>query len=82
MIPEHRGSGSAPRIAPHPLLKSYYADESGRKRHVTGMRAAPVPRFGRSTGAVSSGAPAAAGRACATGQPPHASCHEPSAIQP
>ena len=46
MMPEQSGSASAPgapRVAPHPLLKSYYADEPGRKRRVNEMFDSSAP---------------------------------------
>src|SRR5205085_6013060 len=37
MMSEQGSASSAPRVAPHPLLKSYYADEPARKRRVNEM---------------------------------------------
>ena len=38
MMSDQSGSqAGASRLAPHPLLKSYYADEPGRKRRVNEM---------------------------------------------
>jgi hypothetical protein len=85
MIPEHRGSGSAPRIAPHPLLKSYYADESRRKRHVIGMRAIPASLPDRFTAASRNGrleAPRVVAFADARAQVLNGTFSEYSAINP
>ena len=55
-MPEQRGSAaSADRIAPHPLLKSYYADEPGRKRRVNEMFDSSAPHYDWITGAMSFG---------------------------
>jgi demethylmenaquinone methyltransferase/2-methoxy-6-polyprenyl-1,4-benzoquinol methylase len=43
------------RIAPHPLLKSYYADEPGRKRRVNEMFDTSAPHYDWITGAMSFG---------------------------
>jgi demethylmenaquinone methyltransferase/2-methoxy-6-polyprenyl-1,4-benzoquinol methylase len=55
MLPEQGGSGKAPRVAPHPLLKSYYADEPGRKRRVNEMFNVSAPHYDWITGAMSFG---------------------------
>jgi demethylmenaquinone methyltransferase/2-methoxy-6-polyprenyl-1,4-benzoquinol methylase len=56
MMPEQSGSSpGAPRIAPHPLLKSYYADEPGRKRRVNEMFDSSAPHYDWITGAMSFG---------------------------
>ena len=56
MMSEQRsGSPSAPRLAPHPLLKSYYADEPGRKRRVNEMFDESAPHYDWITGAMSFG---------------------------
>lgn len=56
MTSEQRGSASsATRLAPHPLLKSYYADEAGRKRRVNEMFDTSAPHYDWITGAMSFG---------------------------
>jgi demethylmenaquinone methyltransferase/2-methoxy-6-polyprenyl-1,4-benzoquinol methylase len=56
MMSEPSGSASGnPRIAPHPLLKSYYADEPGRKRRVNEMFDVSAPHYDWITGAMSFG---------------------------
>jgi len=56
MMPESSGNVSgAPRVAPHPLLKSYYADEPGRKRRVNEMFDVSAPHYDWITGAMSFG---------------------------
>jgi len=56
MMSEQRGgASSAPRIAPHPLLKSYYADEPGRKLRVNEMFDSSAPHYDWITGAMSFG---------------------------
>ncbi len=56
MIPEQSGStAGAPRVAPHPLLKSYYADEPARKRRVNEMFDVSAPHYDWITGAMSFG---------------------------
>ena len=42
-------------LAPHPLLKSYYADEPGRKRRVNEMFDVSAPHYDWITGAMSFG---------------------------
>ena len=58
MMPEQSGSASAPgapRVAPHPLLKSYYADEPARKRRVNEMFDSSAPHYDWITGWMSFG---------------------------
>ena len=53
-MPEQHGA-AASRLAPHPLLKSYYADEPGRKRRVNEMFDESAPHYDWITGAMSFG---------------------------
>jgi demethylmenaquinone methyltransferase/2-methoxy-6-polyprenyl-1,4-benzoquinol methylase len=56
MNPTQRvGAGDTSRLAPHPLLKSYYADEPGRKRRVNEMFDESAPHYDWITGAMSFG---------------------------
>jgi demethylmenaquinone methyltransferase/2-methoxy-6-polyprenyl-1,4-benzoquinol methylase len=55
MTSDQSGSASAPRLAPHPLLKSYYADEPGRKRRVNEMFDVSAPHYDWINGAMSFG---------------------------
>jgi len=55
MMSEQGSASSAPRVAPHPLLKSYYADEPGRKRRVNEMFDSSAPHYDWITGAMSFG---------------------------
>lgn len=56
MMPDQSGSqAGAPRLAPHPLLKSYYADEPGRKRRVNEMFDESAPHYDWITSAMSFG---------------------------
>lgn len=56
MMPESSSSTpGSPRLAPHPLLKSYYADEPGRKRRVNEMFDESAPHYDWITGAMSFG---------------------------
>ena len=56
MMPDRSGSASdVPRLAPHPLLKNYYADEPGRKRRVNEMFDVSAPHYDWITGAMSFG---------------------------
>jgi len=55
MMSEQGRASSAPRVAPHPLLKSYYADEPGRKRRVNEMFDSSAPHYDWITGAMSFG---------------------------
>jgi demethylmenaquinone methyltransferase / 2-methoxy-6-polyprenyl-1,4-benzoquinol methylase len=55
MMSEQGSVSNAPRVAPHPLLKSYYADEPGRKRRVNEMFDSSAPHYDWITGAMSFG---------------------------
>jgi demethylmenaquinone methyltransferase/2-methoxy-6-polyprenyl-1,4-benzoquinol methylase len=55
MMSEQGSVSGAPRVAPHPLLKSYYADEPGRKRRVNEMFDSSAPHYDWITGAMSFG---------------------------
>src|SRR5688572_22983963 len=56
MMPDQSNSTSdSRRLAPHPLLKSYYADEPGRKRRVNEMFDVSAPHYDWITGAMSFG---------------------------
>jgi demethylmenaquinone methyltransferase/2-methoxy-6-polyprenyl-1,4-benzoquinol methylase len=56
MMPEQSGRASGThRLAPHPLLKNYYADEPGRKRRVNEMFDESAPHYDWITGAMSFG---------------------------
>jgi demethylmenaquinone methyltransferase/2-methoxy-6-polyprenyl-1,4-benzoquinol methylase len=55
MMSEQGSASSAPRVAPHPLLKSYYADEPARKRRVNEMFDSSAPHYDWITGAMSFG---------------------------
>jgi demethylmenaquinone methyltransferase/2-methoxy-6-polyprenyl-1,4-benzoquinol methylase len=56
MMPDRSGSASdVPRLAPHPLLKNYYADEPGRKQRVNEMFDVSAPHYDWITGAMSFG---------------------------
>jgi demethylmenaquinone methyltransferase/2-methoxy-6-polyprenyl-1,4-benzoquinol methylase len=56
MMPEPSNGAPDPRrLAPHPLLKSYYADEPGRKRRVNEMFDVSAPHYDWITGAMSFG---------------------------
>jgi demethylmenaquinone methyltransferase/2-methoxy-6-polyprenyl-1,4-benzoquinol methylase len=56
MVSDESGSvASAPRVAPHPLLKTYYADEPGRKRRVNEMFDVSAPHYNWITNAMSFG---------------------------
>ena len=55
MMSEQGSASGAPRVAPHPLLKSYYADEPGRKRRVNEMFDSSAPHYDWITGAMSFG---------------------------
>jgi demethylmenaquinone methyltransferase/2-methoxy-6-polyprenyl-1,4-benzoquinol methylase len=56
MMPDQsNGASDSRRRAPHPLLKSYYADEPGRKRRVNEMFDVSAPHYDWITGAMSFG---------------------------
>jgi demethylmenaquinone methyltransferase / 2-methoxy-6-polyprenyl-1,4-benzoquinol methylase len=56
MMPDQsNGASDSRRLAPHPLLKSYYADEPGRKRRVNEMFDVSAPHYDWITGAMSFG---------------------------
>lgn len=55
MMSEQGSASGVPRVAPHPLLKSYYADEPGRKRRVNEMFDSSAPHYDWITGAMSFG---------------------------
>jgi demethylmenaquinone methyltransferase / 2-methoxy-6-polyprenyl-1,4-benzoquinol methylase len=55
MMPDPGSTASERRNAPHPLLKSYYVDEPGRKRRVNEMFDTSAPHYDWITGAMSFG---------------------------